>query len=55
MKTLELTNEELNVLAYVVGNEEVKQFIDGKVPESDFGFFDVLREIEKKIEEAKDE
>lgn len=55
MKTLELTNEELNVLAYVVGSEMAKQFVDDSVPEDDFGFFDVLREIEKKIEEAKNE
>lgn len=53
MKTLVLTDKELNVLAYVVGDEEVKQFVNGKVPEDDFGFFEVLRNIEKKIEKAK--
>lgn len=53
MYQLNLTKEQLDVLAYVVGDEEVKQFIDGRVPADDFGFFDTLREIEQKIEEAK--
>lgn len=53
MYTLELTKEQLDVLAYVVGDEEVKQFVDGRVPAGDFGFFDTLREIEEKIEVLK--
>lgn len=55
MYELKLTKEELDVLSYVVGNDEIKEFVGNSVPADKFGMFDVLDNIEKKIKALKEE